>query len=167
MTKLDCPYVETETQKTPTGPPEEGESWPQANGGSQLSYLLVFDGDCGFCTTTARWIESYLPPSVKVEPWQGLNLDELGLTEEQVTTAAYWVDGSGLYRGHLAVGRALLAACEQRQRIHIKVGFKLAGWAAIYPPTAWVARALYRLVAINRHRLPGSTDACRIQPPLS
>ena len=56
---------------------------------------MIFDGDCGFCTTSAGWIERRLPADVRVAPWQILELAEYGLTETDVTTAAYWVDGDG------------------------------------------------------------------------
>ena len=57
--------------------------------------LLIFDGDCSFCTNSAGWIERRLPDGVRVAPWQILNLEQYGLTENDVTTAAYWVDAEG------------------------------------------------------------------------
>lgn len=116
--------------------------------------ILIFDGDCGFCTTTAGWIERRLPEPVRVSPWQILDLEELGLTENDVTTAAYWIDGEGrAHRGHLAIGRSLVAAG----------GFwRLVGHLLLRPPVSWLARPVYSWVAANRHRLPGATDACRV-----
>lgn len=116
--------------------------------------MLIFDGDCGFCTTSARWIQARLPAGTPVEPWQSLDLDALGLTEADVTTAAYWVDASGaLHRGHLAIGRSLIAAG----------GFwAVLGRLTITPPISWIAKPVYALIARYRHRLPGATDACRL-----
>ena len=34
----------------------------------------------------------------------------------------------------------------------------------IQPPLRWLAPYLYRLIARNRHRLPGGTPACAIRP---
>ena len=63
--------------------------------------LLVFDGDCGFCTTAARFGQRRLRLE-HVEPWQFIDLDALGLTEAQCLQAVQWVaaDGSvlGKYR---------------------------------------------------------------------
>lgn len=116
--------------------------------------LLVFDGDCGFCTASARWIERRLPSSTSVQPWQVLDLDELGLTQGDVTAAAWWVDRRGRqHRGHAAIGRALIAAGGT---------WGVIGRLVITPPISWLARPAYWLIARNRHRLPGSTDACRI-----
>ena len=116
--------------------------------------MLVFDGDCGFCTASARWIEARLPTGTPVEPWQSLDLETLGLTEPDVTTAAYWIDDSGhAHRGHDGIGRALIIAG----------GFwAVIGRIIITPPVSWPARPVYALIAKNRHRLPGSTDACKL-----
>lgn len=114
----------------------------------------MYDGDCGFCTSSAMWIAARLPDDVRVEPWQALDLGALGLTEHDVTTAAYWIGDDGrAHRGHRGIGRALIAAGGL---------WKLAGWIIVVPPVSLIARPIYAAVAKNRHRLPGSTDACRI-----
>ncbi len=122
--------------------------------GCQTDPVLVYDGDCGFCTTSAHWIEARLPSSVAVVPWQSCDLDELGLTEADVTTAAYWVDADGrTHRGHRAIGRSLMAAG----------GFwGVLGRLLITPPISWLAIPGYALVARYRHKLPGATEACRL-----
>lgn len=116
--------------------------------------MLVFDGDCGFCTSSARWIERRLPSDVAVEPWQSLDLDVLGLTAADVTAAAWWLEPDGRrHRGHAAIGRALIAAGGR---------WRLIGRVIVTPPTSWVALLVYALVARNRHHLPGATDQCRL-----
>lgn len=116
--------------------------------------MLIYDGDCGFCTVTAHWFEDRLERAVPVRAWQTLDLDDVGLTEDDVTTAAYWIDDDGsAHRGHLAIGRALETAGGPYRRL---------GWLMRRPPISGLARPAYWLVARYRHRLPGSTDACRI-----
>ncbi len=116
--------------------------------------MLVFDGDCGFCTSSARWIDARLPEGVPVEPWQSLDLGELGLTEADVTTAAYWVDASGkAHRGHMAIGHSLMTAGGL---------WGIIGRVIITPPISWLAKAGYAVVAKYRYKLPGATDACRL-----
>jgi len=119
---------------------------------------LVYDGDCAFCTRTARWVERRTDgDAVAVEPWQALDLPALGLTEEQTTTEAWWVDDRGRTSGgHRAVARALVA---------IGGIWALAGRLLLTRPVGWVAAPVYRLVARYRHRMPGGTDACRIDLP--
>ena len=130
--------------------------------------LLVFDGDCGFCQWSARWIGKRLPPEARVESWQSLDLDELGLSQSQVQAAAWWFgqcsDRSGHphaintiapTRGHAAIGRALVAAGGV---------WGVAGRLALHPPTSWIARLAYTLISWNRHRLPGTGFACSTGP---
>lgn len=119
--------------------------------------LLVFDGDCAVCTSVARWAERHLVGRADVRPWQFLDLAPLGLTEDEVSTAMYWVDADGrTSRGHLGAGRMLQA---------FGGAWRPLGWLARTPPTSWLADPLYRLVAANRHRLPGATPACRLDDP--
>jgi predicted DCC family thiol-disulfide oxidoreductase YuxK len=116
--------------------------------------ILVFDGDCGFCTLSAKWIGHRLPPDVRVEPWQWLDIAALGLTSRDVTTAAYWIDEHGTrHRGHRAIARSLIAAGG---------GWKVVGALLLVPPISWVAAVGYRLVARYRHKLPGGTPACKL-----
>jgi len=122
--------------------------------GDATSPQLVFDGDCSFCTSSARWMEQRLAPTVVVVPWQRLDLERVGLTEAEVRTAAYWIDEAGeRHRGHRAVGHALLA-CRRP--------WPVLGRMCLIPPSSCVAAGVYALVARFRHRLPGSTPACRI-----
>ncbi|HXH56376.1 DUF393 domain-containing protein [Iamia sp.] len=118
---------------------------------------LIYDGDCGFCTATASWFGRRRKASeVAVQPWQALDLDRFGLTERQTRTEVWWVDAEGHnHGGHRAVSRALEA---------MGGAWSLAGRLLRLPPASWAAALAYRLVARNRHRLPGSTDACRLDP---
>ena len=115
--------------------------------------MLIYDGDCGFCTQMARWLGGHLPERFVVTPWQGLDLAAFGLTEQDVSTAAYWVDEDGAHRGSTGIARCLVAMGKP---------WSIAGCAMAVPPLSWLARGVYRLIANNRYRLPGSTDACRI-----
>ena len=117
--------------------------------------VLVYDGDCGFCTASADRIRPHLHEPATVQPGQVLDLPALGLTDDDVTSAAWWVDESGRrWRGHAAIGKALIAAGGWRRVI---------GQLLIVPPLSWLARPVYAWVARNRGRLPGATDSCRVQ----
>src|SRR6185295_14937179 len=52
---------------------------------------FVFDGDCAFCSSCARFIENRIRPAADVVAWQFADLDALGVTEEQVGAAVQWV----------------------------------------------------------------------------
>lgn len=118
---------------------------------------LIFDGDCGFCTTAASWIERRWPSGVAViTPWQFLSDEELGacgLTRDLVARKVYWHDETGNFAAERAIARALQAA---------RGPWKVLGRAIDTVPLRTLARPTYWLVARFRHRLPGGTPACRM-----
>jgi predicted DCC family thiol-disulfide oxidoreductase YuxK len=120
--------------------------------------VLVYDGDCGFCTSSASWVAKGWDGPARAIPWQVLGekgLAELGLTLNQVEVAAWWVDESDKsWGGHEAVGRSL-RACRGWRR--------WAGAIILSPPFCWFAPLVYAVVARYRHRLPGGTPACRVR----
>jgi predicted DCC family thiol-disulfide oxidoreductase YuxK len=112
---------------------------------------LVFDGDCAFCTSCARLLER-IAPDTEIVAWQVVDLDELGITAEQAAAAVRWIEADGTVRaGHEALAATLSAA---------GAPWRIAGRALVLPGVSPVAAAGYRLVASNRHRLPGGTPAC-------
>ena len=115
--------------------------------------LLIFDGDCGFCTVAARKFADFAGESADIMPWQGLDLAEYGLTEQQCSAAVYWVEAGDHYRGADAVAKSL-QVCSP--------AFRLLGKIMSVPPVSWLARGLYPLIAKYRYKLPGATNACRI-----
>ncbi len=117
--------------------------------------FLVYDGDCAFCTTAATWLSG--GGRVDVRPWQRLDLERYGLTLEQVTTAVQWVDGHDVPRASAAA--AIAVSLRHRGRFWAAVGACLGA-----RPVIWVAEPVYRWVARNRHRLPGATPACALDP---
>ena len=57
--------------------------------------MLVFDGNCGFCTWSAHWVARGWRGRARAVPWQALGpegLAELGLTVDEAGDAAWWVD---------------------------------------------------------------------------
>jgi predicted DCC family thiol-disulfide oxidoreductase YuxK len=118
--------------------------------------ILVYDGNCGFCTSVAMKISDRWRVPAKASSWQDLGGDglaELGLTPADGQKAAWWVDSDGrLFEGYLAVAKSLIAAQGWRGAV---------GKMILIPPVGGVAAVGYRIVVRNRHRLPGSTNACR------
>jgi predicted DCC family thiol-disulfide oxidoreductase YuxK len=113
--------------------------------------VLVFDGDCAFCTSCARLLER-IGPQAEIVAWQVADLDELGTTAAQAGEAVRWIEADGTVRaGHEAIAAALGTA---------GWGWRIAGRAIVLPGASSLAAAAYRLVARNRHRLPGGTPAC-------
>ncbi len=112
---------------------------------------LVYDADCGFCTVTAEWLREH--GDCEVVPWQGLDLAAAGLTEEEVASAAYWLESGGKRRGARAVAAAL-RSCGP--------AYAVLGRLIDLPPVRPLAAVGYRLVARYRYKLPGGTAACRM-----
>ena len=114
--------------------------------------ILVFDGDCAFCTRSAGFITRRIKPSTEVQAWQALDLEPLGLTPDQCSTAVQWVDTSGEIRSGAAAITAMLKEAG--------VGWAALGTIGDLPGIRSVAAGTYRVIAKTRHRLPGSTAAC-------
>ena len=119
--------------------------------------LLVYDGDCSFCSSSARWITAHWYGSQRAVAWQHLSageLERLGLSLDDVRRAVWWIAPSGdRSRGHLAIARALRAA---------DGWLSVVGQILLVPPFRWLAAGAYPLIARWRHLLPGGTPACRI-----
>lgn len=117
---------------------------------------LVYDGDCGFCTRSVRALGQLRLAQPRVVAYQHADLAALGLTREQSEHQVQWVAADGSVDGGAqAVARLLLAS---------GLPWSLAGAVLRVPPFRWLAALAYRLVADNRHRLPGSTPACALPP---
>lgn len=121
--------------------------------------LLVFDGDCAFCTTWVNRGAKILRTYPEAQPWQWLDLEALGLTRYDVTHYVWYLAGDRRYRGHAAVAAVLRA-----QRAG---GWRFLGHLIVTPPFSWLAALAYALVARFRHRLPGGTPACALPRPIT
>ncbi|WP_411103901.1 thiol-disulfide oxidoreductase DCC family protein [Streptomyces sp. cmx-4-9] len=119
--------------------------------------VLVYDGDCGFCTASARTVRRLLDPRCEFTAWQAADLDSLGVSQERAEYEALWVTPRGeVYGGAQAVARLLLRAGG---------AWAVPGALLTLPPLRWIAHAVYRVVAANRRRLPGWTPTCAALPP--
>lgn len=117
--------------------------------------VLVYDGDCAFCTSSVRLLEK-IGPEAEMVAWQQTDLNVLGLSEEAASAAVQWIETDGTVRsGH----EAIAAALDSADGI-----WALAGRVLLLPRISPIAAAAYRLIATNRHRLPGGTPACAIDP---
>lgn len=115
--------------------------------------VLVYDGDCGFCTTCVHLLER-IGPNAKIVAWQLTDLADLGLAEEQAADAVQLVriDGT-VCVGHEAIAAVLGTAGGV---------WRIVGRSLLLPGISWIAARAYRLVADNRYRLPGGTPACAV-----
>jgi predicted DCC family thiol-disulfide oxidoreductase YuxK len=121
------------------------------------SPTLIYDGACGFYTTSATWVSRHWtgPGAPIAIPWQQLSVEsasELRLSQDDFARSVWWIDGGRVEGGFRAIARALMAT-------HGPLA--IVGCIHFVPPVSWVAPLGYRLVAGCRHRLPGGTPACK------
>ena len=116
--------------------------------------LLIFDGDCGFCTTSARFATRWVDRRQRydIAPWQQVDLARFGLTEADCIEAAQFVrrDGS-VVAAHLAIAEGLK---------HGAAPWRPLGHLVSLPGVSWLAGRVYTWVADHRYALPGGTPAC-------
>lgn len=113
--------------------------------------VLIYDGECGFCTSSAR-VARAIGPAADIVAWQLTDLAELRITKEQAADAVQWVQADGTVRsGHEAIAAMLGTA---------RWPWRIAGRVMLLPGISWMAARAYQLVGSNRHRLPGGTPAC-------
>jgi len=117
--------------------------------------VLIFDGDCGFCTRSVN-VAKRLPIDSEVTAYQFADLELYGTTEERASHEVLWVDRSGqVHGGAQAIARLLVTAGGM---------YAVAGWLIRTPPLRWLAAGVYRLIANNREKMPGGTTACALPP---
>lgn len=125
-----------------------------------MNAVLVYDGDCGLCTRTQRWLLARTPPArVTARAAQSCTEEELaafGLHRELLEHAVGWVGSDGA----VCYGAPALAAALRATR-----GWTRAlGAALTRPPLAWCAPTVYRLVARYRHLLTPGPARCGLPP---
>lgn len=121
--------------------------------------ILVFDGDCGFCTTSVDRLRRALPRFPEAQPWQRVDFAALGLTLDDVTTFAWLVDRASGRRWH---GADAFAALLRGQRAALP---RIAGALLLAPGARALAARGYDWISAHRHDLPGGTPACALPAP--
>ena len=116
--------------------------------------VLIFDGDCGFCTTTANWIEKNSLVQIEIQPYQWAKLADYGLTEKEAADKVQLVAGGKIFAGHHCMAKLLL--------IQPNVLLKFVGAVMVMPGLDPISAKVYEWVAANRHKLPGGTPACKM-----
>lgn len=118
--------------------------------------VLIFDGDCAFCTLWVNRLEALLPTFPATTPWQWIDLDDYALTQDDVDKAAWFVTPTRQFAGHLALSLLL--------RSQPNFGWRFLGHLIATEPFNTIAALGYRFVSRFRHRLPGGTPACAMRP---
>lgn len=122
------------------------------------SGTLLYDGECGFCSTCVRWLIARQSDRstlcfMSSSDVTNEGLGELSLTRRDVDRYLWWIGPTGNDRGATAIARALLGT-----------GGVWRWWGTLLltPPISFLAPWAYRMVARYRYRLPGATPNCRV-----
>lgn len=116
--------------------------------------VLIFDGDCGFCTTTANWIKKNSKVALEIAPYQWTELGQYGLTPEEAAAKVQVVVGDKVFAGHYCMSKLLL--------IQPNILLKLVGAVMVLPGLDSISARVYEWIAANRQKLPGGTPACKL-----
>ena len=105
--------------------------------------ILVYDGDCEFCTRLARWVERHdRVGRVVVKPNQEAGLIEsLGLSREEVDRASWAVVGGARFEGAAGISRVLR---------ELGGVWRVLGSFYLVAPLGWVEDWYYSRVARRR-----------------
>lgn len=117
--------------------------------------VLLFDGDCAFCSSCARWITAHVPTPVDLHPWQWTDLEPLGVEVDEVDAAVVLVD---VHLRHTSGPEAFAGLL----RSSTSGAWRAAGRVLGVRPVLAVAWPVYRWIARNRHRMPGGTAQCSL-----
>ncbi|MGH3545546.1 MAG: thiol-disulfide oxidoreductase DCC family protein [Mycobacteriales bacterium] len=116
--------------------------------------VFLYDGDCAFCSSCARFISRRLNTNALVVPWQTVAIEPLGVTVQQCDAAVQWIaQDNSVTNGPQAIAWLLIDAGSI---------WRPLGWLLRIPPASWLAEPIYRLISRNRHRMPGGTAACSL-----
>lgn len=125
-----------------------------------MTAVFLYDGDCAFCSSCARFVEKRIPTKADVAAWQFRDIAALGVTEAEADAAVQWIELDAVgrpARPALAGPAAIAALLRDAGGVWRPMGAVLR-----WRPVLAVAWPLYRWVARNRDKMPGGTAACAL-----
>lgn len=117
--------------------------------------ILIFDGDCGFCTSSIKLIKKLIHKHPEIKPYQQTDLPSLGISREECQSAIkFFQESERIFSGAQAFAQFLKLSSPP---------WKLIGYFLDLPGIKWFSEFVYRLIARNRYHLPGGTPACELK----
>jgi len=117
--------------------------------------VFLYDGDCAFCSSCARFLDQRIPTTASVAAWQHTTIEDLGVSIDEVDVAVVMVtDPSNHSSGPEAIADLLGTS---PSRLWRSAGRVLG--ARLVLLLAW---PIYRWISRNRHRMPGGTATCSL-----
>ena len=129
--------------------------------------VLIYDGDCAFCQRCLDWGIATLPEFPQAFSYASIQPEAFGLSIEDVQQSIWLIDssadlkvrqsGKAQLSGHRAAAKILTS---QPLRSRFGFAWRMFGYLIILGGP--ISAGAYRIVARNRHRLPGATEACEM-----
>jgi predicted DCC family thiol-disulfide oxidoreductase YuxK len=108
--------------------------------------VLLFDGECGFCTRVVEQAADRLSADVDYVPFQAAPLATYGVSAAEARHSVQWVSPQGrIGHGAEAAARLLVASGG---------AWALLGRLLLAPPFSFLAAAAYWVIARNRSHIP-------------
>lgn len=115
---------------------------------------VIYDGDCAFCSSAARFGKAKIAPKLEFLAYQQTDLGKYGLTAAECEKSLQFVSANNeIIAGAKAVAQILISA---------GYPYRMIGRIMKLPILNKLAQLGYNLVAKNRHRLPGGTPTCKM-----
>jgi predicted DCC family thiol-disulfide oxidoreductase YuxK len=147
-------------------------NWPAA------PVLVLYDGDCGLCARTKRWMERFdLEGMFRWRAYQSGAGLAFGISEADSSRRLYLINDTRIYSGFGAFRMMVLwnpisylltyviLAAPGPGDSRFRSGFVLILLLAFSPITTPIADGIYSLIARNRRRLSPAGN-CRVSRPL-
>ncbi|WP_328781304.1 DUF393 domain-containing protein [Streptomyces canus] len=119
--------------------------------------VLAYDGDCGFCQAAVDRIRAVAAPAMEAVPWQFLPEESTAPHVERLDREVLLLRGSLVVAGGADALAGFVGSSPSRT-------YRTVAAVLGLPGVRTCARAVYRWVSRNRHRMPGSTAACAVPP---
>lgn len=114
---------------------------------------LLYDADCAFCTSAARF-GTRLGLHAQMVPLQSVDPTRSGINIARAQREIPFIDAHGA----VSYGAAAIAGALGTGNVVCRV----ASWILRSWPVRRAADRIYGIVARNRHRMPGGSAACQI-----
>ncbi|NIR42775.1 MAG: DUF393 domain-containing protein [Gemmatimonadetes bacterium] len=116
-------------------------------------WVLIYDGDCGFCQRQVRFVERHdTKGRIEAVPFQTAELSRYGIDRQAAEEAMHLVSPAGdVWRGPAAA----------REVLKLLPRLKPLAWLFYLPGAMFVAERVYRWIARRRHRFGCDSAVCR------
>ncbi len=136
-----------------------------SNSTGSVNAVLIYDGDCGFCTSCVDYLKRRLKAMPEAVPFQSADLHQLGLSRERAQKKVWLVlrakssDATEIdqFGGHFAFAELL--------RHQPEFSLRLLGNLLVTQPFSLIASLGYFLIARYRHKIPaqlGGNPSCEV-----